>query len=86
MSEERALICKLVGSPGYVVPGSLPIKCSQCGQPVWVAPSGWLLLHDDPAAVILCMTCGLAIMTKHKGRIQDLTPAQMEEIEEYRRR
>jgi len=83
MPEEKALICNQVSSPGYVVPGSLPGKCSQCGQPVWIAPSSWLFLHDNPTTVTLCMPCGLAAMVKNKGRIQAPTPAQREEIEEY---
>jgi len=86
MPEESALICKPVASPGYVVPGSLPSKCSQCGQPVWVAPSSWLLLYDSPTTAILCMACASANMAKHKVKIQELIPAQMEEIEKYRKR
>ncbi|GAH91045.1 unnamed protein product [marine sediment metagenome] len=83
MLEQTVLVCKPVGSLGYVVPGSLPGECSQCGKPVWIAPSSWFLLHDNPETIILCRTCGFANMAKDKGEIQELTPAQVEEIQEY---
>jgi len=85
MPEENALICKPISSPGYVVPGSLPGKCSQCGKSVWIAPSSWLLLHDNPGMVILCKACGFASMEKHGGIIEAPSPAQREEIQEYTR-
>lgn len=82
MPEEKILICQPASSLGYVVPGSLPGKCSQCGKPVWIAPSSLLLLHDNPEMVILCMPCAFAYKATHEGDIQDLTPAQREEVEE----
>jgi len=85
MPEEKILICKPFSSPSFVM-GSLPGKCSQCGQPVWIAPSSWVLLHDNPGMVILCKACGFANIAKDKGEIQEPTPAQVEEIQEYYRR
>ena len=82
MPEQKILTCRPVSPPGYVVPGSLPSECSQCGKPVWISPSSWLLLHDNPEMVIRCISCAFADMEKHGGTIEDLTPAQREETEE----
>ena len=87
MPEIKALICMPTSSEGYVVPGSLPAQCSKCRQPVWVAPSSWLIKQDTPDIVILCIPCSLAQMKKDNHfKIEDLTPAQAEEIEGYHRR
>lgn len=85
MPEEQILICRAVNPPGYVVLGSLPMKCHECNKAVWVSPASMLLLHDDPKMQIKCMSCAFAHMSSHKGtsEIIDLTQAQMEEIEEY---
>ncbi|GAI43228.1 unnamed protein product, partial [marine sediment metagenome] len=43
-------------------------------------------LHDNPGMQIRCIPCALADMTTHEGALEgtiaDLTPAQLEEIEE----
>lgn len=83
MPEEKILICKPVSFPGYVTPGSLPGKCSQCGKPVWIAPSSWVLLHDNPEMQIECVCCVFAQGPIEADAIEDLNPAQLEEIEEY---
>ncbi len=85
MPERKALMCQLVSFRGYVVPGSLPEKCSKCGGPVWVSPSSLLILHDNPGIEILCMPCALVKMEKDKEfEIEGITPAQADEIREYR--
>ena len=83
MPEPKVLICKPVNSPGYVVPGSLPMKCRECDKAVWVSPSSMLLLHDNPEMVILCEPCGRDCMAEHQGPIEPPTRAQIEEIKEY---
>lgn len=83
MPENKMLICKPADYIGYVVPGSLPMKCCECGQPVWISPSSMLLLHDNPEMMILCEPCGFAHMEIHEGIIEDLIPAQLEELAEY---
>ena len=83
MPEEEVLICKPVDS-NYVIPGTLPGKCSQCDQSVSIAPSSWLLLHDRPGMKILCVRCAVArIKANEHAEIEALTPAQRGEIEEY---
>lgn len=89
MPEEQILVCRAVNppGPGYVVSGSLPMKCQECATLVWVSPSIMLLLHDTPEMQIKCESCAFAHMSSHKGtsKRMDLTPGQMEEIEEYYR-
>jgi len=87
MPERKTLVCQPVSFRGYVVPGSVPEKCSKCGGPVWVSPSSLLILHDNPEIEILCMPCTLAKMKKDPDfKIQDITPAQAGEIQEYFRK
>lgn len=84
MPDRKALMCQLVSFRGYVVPGSLPKKCSKCGGLVWVSPSSLLIMHDNPGIAILCMPCALAKMEKDKEfEIEGITSAQAGEIREY---
>jgi len=83
MPEGKTLMCMPASFRGYVVPGSLPDKCSKCRQPVWVPPSSLLILHDNRVE-ILCITCALAKMKKDKEfEVEGINPAQAEEIREY---
>jgi len=87
MPEKKVLICTPTSPEVYVVPGSLPDKCSKCGQHVWVSPSSWLIMQDNPGIAILCTPCALAQLKKAKHpRIEDITPAQAEEIDKYLRK
>lgn len=87
MPEIKTLISVPVSFEGYVTPGSLQDKCSKCGQPVWVSPSSWLIMHDNPGMSILCMPCAIAQMKKDgEFEIEAITPAQAEEIREYMKR
>jgi len=84
MPERKALICWLVSLEGYVTPGSLKDKCSKCGQPVWVAPSSWFILYDNPEMEPLCILCAVEEMKKDKEfEIGGITPAQAVEVLEY---
>lgn len=83
MPEMKALISMRVSHHGYVVPGSLQGKCSECGELVWIAPSSWLFIHDNPGMKILCNECGLKQMMDEPGEIEMPTPAQLDEIKEY---
>jgi len=87
MPEIKTLMCHLVSFRGYVVPGSLPEKCSKCGRLVWVSPSSLLTLHDNPEMRILCLPCVVAQMKKgEEFEIGEITPAQADEILEYLRK
>ncbi len=84
MPEMKVLACRPISLEGPGIPGRLPDKCSECGQAVWVSPSSWLIMHDNPEIIILCMPCAIAEMKKDEQiKVQGLTPAQAEEIEEY---
>ena len=84
MPERKTLISMPVSLEGYAPPGSLQDKCSKCGQPVWVSPSSWLIMHDNPEMKILCTQCALEQMKEDKQfEIEAITPAQAEEILEY---
>lgn len=84
MPEKIWLLCMPVPFKGYVPPGSLPDKCSECGQPVVVSPSSLLIMHDNPSMNILCIPCGVTELKKDKKfKIKAPTPAQAEEIKEY---
>lgn len=86
MAEEKTiLICMRVTHPGYHVPGSLHVQCTDCSELVWVSPSGWLVLHDSPGAEIVCVECSLNRMLAEPGEIKLPSPAQLEEIKEYLR-
>jgi len=78
------ILCMPVSHPGYVVPGSLKVKCEQCPELVFVAPSSWLIRHDNPGAKIICMKCALSEMESEGGEIMDITPAQLGEIQDYK--
>ena len=87
MPERKTLLCQPVSFRGYVVPGSVPDKCSKCGQGVWVSPSSLLIMHDNPGIEILCVPCALAKMEKDpEFEIEGITPAQAGEIQEYFRK
>lgn len=86
MSEQKVLIAMPVDYPGYVVPGSLHYICHECRRGVWIAPSSWLIMHGNPGMEVLCWACAAASIEKEPGEMMGLTPAQAEEIEEYRRR
>ena len=86
MPERKTLITAPVSLGGYMGPGGLQDKCSKCGQLVWVSPSSWLIMYDNPGMVILCMPCALVKLKEDKHfEIEAITPAQAEEIEEYHR-
>jgi len=87
MPESKTLVCMPVSFKGYVIPGGLPEKCSKCGELVWVAPSSLITLHDDPGMEILCQPCALEQLKEDKEfKIEGITPAQAEEVNEYFRK
>lgn len=86
MPESNVLICMPVDHPGYVVPGSLHWVCHKCKCGVWVAPSSWLILHENPGMEVYCWECAFARMEKEPGEIMELTPAQRQEIEDWRKK
>lgn len=80
------LISTRVSRCPYVVPGSVKVKCSICGELVWLSPSSLSFLHSDPEIETLCMECGSKRVEAKPGEIQPPTPAQLDEIKEYLKR
>lgn len=80
-------ICCRVADARYVVPGSLTAKCAKCGERVWVAPSSLEIRQDNPDSQFVCNQCAFAQMEQCGGEVEimELTPAQIKEVEEYRR-
>ena len=57
IDDEAILVCALADSP-MAVPGSIfNHRCSACGRPVMVAPSGQRLLKSIPDVRIICSYC-----------------------------
>ena len=78
-------VANAVAKGSYIVPGSLTASCIKCGQPVLVSPSSLEVRQDNPDAQFLCMECALISMEKIGGEIIEFTPAQIQELDEYRR-
>lgn len=85
MARPDYFVCCRVANVSYVVPGSLTANCAKCGELVLVSPSSLEIRQDNPDSQFICMECVLPIMEEHGGEIAQLTPAQVQEIEEYRR-
>ncbi len=85
MPEIKTLVCMPISFNGYVVPGSLPEKCSKCSCPVWISPSSLLILHDNPGMETLCKTCALTQVEEDESpEIEErLIPTQVDEIQEW---
>lgn len=86
MPKCEAIISTRVSRCPYVVPGSVKVKCSICGELVWLSPSSLSFLHSNPGIDILCMECGFKRIEVKPGEIQPPTPAQRNEIKEYLKR
>lgn len=85
MSDE-GLICSPVAGAGNVIPGSIIARCEECGQEVWLAPSGQRIVAEE-APTLLCIPCGMkAIAADPEPEIVPLNQEQRDEIAEYRRR
>ena len=80
MSEDYVLACQPMTYKGHVLPGSLPSKCSQCGQAIWISPPSMIIAHNNPSIVTLCWRCAVEHKATYKGVFLDLASAQIEEI------
>ena len=84
MTKNKVLICVRVSEPGPVPPGSSKVACSKCHELVWVSPSSWSITHDNPGIKVICAECALAQFATARGvQMQDITPAQLDEIAEF---
>jgi len=86
MPKCESIISTRVSHCHYVVPGSVELNCSICGELVWLSPSSFSFLDSNPGIEILCMECGFNRIEANPGEIRSLTPAQLNEIKEYLKR
>ncbi len=77
MSKTPLIICLPFNHPTLSIPGSLPVKCSDCPTIVSVAPSSWQILHDHPEAKIVCNVCALAYPVVVN---RTMTPSQVDDM------
>ena len=77
------LVCPPTSAGPSRVAESTPARCAECGQEVWVAPSGRALILRLELT-ILCRPC----VERHQaeGESVERMPLQPEQIEERRRR
>ena len=84
MPKKKVLICTRVSEPMPVAPGDLKVAYSECRELVWVSPSSWTIVHDNPEINIICTDCAVAEAIDARSiRIHDITPAQLDDIGEY---
>ncbi len=79
MSRPGIMVCLPVDDKTPQIPGSLPVKCSDCPAMLSVSPSTWTILHDHPRLKIVCPICALFYSTEAP---QSPTPAQIAEIKQ----
>jgi DNA-directed RNA polymerase subunit RPC12/RpoP len=46
-------------SPDQVIPGSLKVKCADCGIPVWMSPASLNRYQEYKTVTLVCMDCGM---------------------------
>jgi len=84
MARKNILVCTSITAGGPVVPGTLQIACSECGEMVYVSPSSWIIIHDNPGLVVLCIGCATVLQaTVRTIQPHAPSPAQIAEIMEY---
>jgi hypothetical protein len=84
MSDEEAtvLICAATGwgARPSLISGAAQGTCHDCGQPVWIAPSGLELIAQHNA-ITVCGPCGLkSIQDNPDTEIGELTERQKQEL------
>ena len=79
----EVLVCPPTSAGPSRVAESTPACCADCGQGVWVAPSGRALIQRLELT-ILCRLC----VERHQAEGETVTrmPLQPEQLEERRRR
>lgn len=81
MSDETMIVCAPIS--WEAVPGSTVAECGECGQKVWLSPSGVKILGEQVAAPV-CVPCGMELMRGDDNVvIQPPTPEQVTEVVQY---
>ena len=89
---EKAVACvpvrvfKNLFGPVSPAIGTILDDCESCGDIVYVSPSSWIIIHENPGTKIMCLSC----LVKRRGEcqvdLQDFNEAQFEEIKEFFKR
>lgn len=79
-NEELCLVTMRVRGPAgrHMVPGSVRLNCSRCGEEVWVSPASLKLLETHTMDIV-CMEC-VPIEELEASEIEMPTEQQKEEI------
>lgn len=77
---ETFIICTPENNPH--IKNSTLDKCSECGQPVWVAPSGRKLLAEHPNMKIICIPCATPKIERD-SKFMPINEEQKGELREY---
>ena len=80
MTEECVLVAVPVRLAEVVVPGSAQGNCSECGEPVFIAPSGQKLMSQQPGWKIICVLCFAAREEVTAEEVLDMDPEQEQEF------
>lgn len=79
-TEPIVLICAPVAWRSETrIPGTAQRECEDCGQPIWVAPSGQRILQN-PNARAVCTPCGQVALEEPDTSLDRPTDDQMKEV------
>jgi len=74
------LAAKRCSSSGPIVPGSEKVKCSQCGDVVWLSPASLAHLKARPQTKVVCFDPCAALLGIVEVRV---LPGSAEETRQY---
>jgi hypothetical protein len=78
-----ALVCgKIGGGHAVPVPGATIGECSECHEPIWIAPSSTKISQERPVKLI-CTDCVGVIDPDWVHKMEPPTDSQMQEIMRY---
>ena len=76
----ETLVCLPVAKAGILIPGQIVMECQECGQAIWVSPSGQKMLEEKKMS-LLCLPCAKKRITS-ASEITSPTLEQLKEVEE----
>jgi hypothetical protein len=78
--EPVLLLCAPVAWSQDVIPDSIEVECDECGQPIFVAPSGQRMMAQG--ARVVCVPCGQEVMAERGVEPETPTDDQMKELKD----
>ena len=64
-----------------LIPGTTEFECEECGQPIFVAPSGQRMMASNDARAV-CVPCGQEIVTAQNIEMSPATDDQVQELKD----